>query len=203
MSSAALARRLHISSRHPTSTRTTHGRHRPPAGCSSEDWQQRRPAAAGQVTFDEAAGGGAPGVRFVPIRAMVAAAMNERDMRRQLSHFIDDIDQGRLLLPRSQRLGAAIGTGLLAAAIGLGAGGCSGSSTTTTAPTATVDPGPQPEYAAPAPTDTVVDPVPEYAAPAPTDTVVDPGPKPEYMAPDVGPEPMPPYMAPDAPGTMV
>ncbi len=109
--------------------------------------------------------------------------MTDREMRAVLHQIIEDIDEGRLKLPRRSSRALPVGGSVLVAALGLGLVGCSGSkpTTVTPAPTETVEP-------KPAPTETSTTPSPP---PAPTETKpVDPGPTPDYMAPDPAPQPM-------------
>lgn len=103
--------------------------------------------------------------------------MTDHDLRKQLHQIIDDIDSGRLTLPRRRAPRLPVGSTVLVAALGLGLMGCGGNKPGTTSPQPTTTgtttlPAPEPMYGAPEP---------------PPDRNVDPDVMAEYMAPDVDP----------------
>jgi hypothetical protein len=99
--------------------------------------------------------------------------MQERELRSRLQQIIDDIDTGRLAVPRTPGMMTRVGGKLCVAALGLGLCACPSkgpTGPTGPGPAPTVVPTAQPAYAVPAP---------EYMAPDPGTTV-------PYMAPDPG-----------------
>jgi hypothetical protein len=100
--------------------------------------------------------------------------MQEQELRSQLRQIIDDIDAGRLAVPRPPGMMMRVGGTLCVAALGLGLCACPGKG-----PIGPTDPGPAPTVTS--------TPQPAYGVPAPEPgPTPDPGAVAEYMAPDPG-----------------
>ena len=103
--------------------------------------------------------------------------MQEHELRATLRQIMEDIDAGRVVVPRPSGLGARLGSTLCVAALGLGLAACPGKGPTQPpgpGPTPTAEPTMRPAYGAP------------FPGPGPSP---DPGATVEYMAPDPGTAP--------------
>ena len=116
--------------------------------------------------------------------------MSDREMRQVLQAVIEDIDSGRVAVPRPRgRLLRYLGPPLIAASLGMAACGDTGVAplTDASAQDATVeDGGPQPAYIAPFDGGPVL----EYMAPFDAEVKEDGGVQPAYIAPFDGSTPL-------------